>query len=397
MRDDKNNRVRQGMKTFDLSPERPAFFAGRLAKLLRSRAVAAVFAMVAIAVGASGLCSSVAKAEESSPPNPALQAGLDFYKGKTINFISPSRPGGGIDSQVRALAPYLGTYLHATVRVESIPAGNTIGGQNAAAAAKPDGLTLGYLNTLNDLEHVITNTPGLSFNVEDVNILLGAVQTSYTWVASTSPQCSKITSWETFIKAGTESQPVMEITEANGSVTGLARLGLTVFRGNIRLISGYSTEAQLNQGFFRGDGCVIMTSANSIGPLVQGGKGVPLAITGPVDSRSAYAKSYEHVPTIAQLVERDAQLLQTDEQKSAAKALDALSTGLGGGPFLPKGTPTERVLAMRAAAKWAVENPGWIQEVLKHGNNPGYVSAEEARAAYLNALEVVKPFASLLN
>jgi hypothetical protein len=52
---------------------------------------------------------------------------------------------------------------------------------------------------------------------------------------------------------------------------------------------------------------------------------------------------------------------------------------------------------MRAAAEWAAHNPGWIQEVLKHGNNPGYVSPEDARAAYLNALEVIKPFASLLN
>jgi tripartite-type tricarboxylate transporter receptor subunit TctC len=387
------------MKISSISSERPASFcAGRLAELLRSRFFMISLVAAAIAVGVCGPGSSVTKAEDPSSPNPpAPQAGLDFYKGKTITFISPSRPGGGIDSQVRALAPYLGTYLHAAVRVESIPAGNTIGGQNAAAAARPDGLTLGYLNTLNDLEHVVTNTPGLSFNVEDVNIVLGAVQTSYTWVVSTSPKCSNITNWETFLKAGTESEPVLEITEANGSTTGLAKLGLIVFGGNTRLISGYSTEAQLNQGFFRGDGCVIMTSANSIGPLVQGGKGLPIAITGPVDPRSAYAKSYEHVPTVAQLVETDARFVQTDEQKSAAKALEALSTGLGGGAFLPKGTPTERVLAMRAAAKWAAHNPEWIQEVRKHGNNPGYVSPEEARAAYLNALEAIKPFASLLN
>ncbi|HVB06465.1 MAG TPA: hypothetical protein VNF07_09515, partial [Acidimicrobiales bacterium] len=95
-----------------------------------------------------------------------LQKGLNFYKGKTVTFIIPSSVGGSVDQLGRDLSVAMGQYLGATFNVENIPTGNLIPGQDALAASKPDGLTIGEGNIPADILDQLTNAfKGVNFNI----------------------------------------------------------------------------------------------------------------------------------------------------------------------------------------------------------------------------------------
>src|SRR3546814_15338497 len=81
---------------------------------------------------------------------PAAQAA---YPEHPINMIVSYGPGGGTDLVARALAPYIEKYLGKNARIVVVNrpgAGGEIGFAEVARA-KPDGYTIGFLNTPNIL------------------------------------------------------------------------------------------------------------------------------------------------------------------------------------------------------------------------------------------------------
>src|SRR3546814_8428375 len=81
---------------------------------------------------------------------PAAQA---VYPEHPINMIVSYGPGGGTDLVARALAPYIEKYLGKNARIVVVNrpgAGGEIGFAEVARA-KPDGYTIGFLNTPNIL------------------------------------------------------------------------------------------------------------------------------------------------------------------------------------------------------------------------------------------------------
>src|SRR3954469_21432370 len=65
------------------------------------------------------------------------------FKGRTIEVILGSAPGGGTDGTTRLVGTYLEKYLpgHPTMRYRNVPGGHGTKGLNYFAKAKPDGLT----------------------------------------------------------------------------------------------------------------------------------------------------------------------------------------------------------------------------------------------------------------
>lgn len=71
-----------------------------------------------------------------------------FYKGKVINYIVATKPGGGYDSYARVIGKYMQKYIPGTtVIVKNLPGAGHIIGANETYLAKPDGLTIGTFNT----------------------------------------------------------------------------------------------------------------------------------------------------------------------------------------------------------------------------------------------------------
>ena len=70
----------------------------------------------------------------------------DFYKGKTVTLFAGQPPGGGIDSEMRLVAQFLGRFIPGapTIVARNMQgAGGLILGNHLYSVAKPDGLTLG--------------------------------------------------------------------------------------------------------------------------------------------------------------------------------------------------------------------------------------------------------------
>jgi tripartite-type tricarboxylate transporter receptor subunit TctC len=73
-------------------------------------------------------------------------AAQDFYRGKTLTLIAGQPPGGGIDSEMRLVALFLGKFIPGQPKVLPMNmqgAGGIILGNHLYSVAKPDGLTLG--------------------------------------------------------------------------------------------------------------------------------------------------------------------------------------------------------------------------------------------------------------
>jgi tripartite-type tricarboxylate transporter receptor subunit TctC len=70
----------------------------------------------------------------------------DFYRGKTITLFAGQPPGGGIDSEMRLVARFLGKFIAGEPGILPMNmqgAGGIILGNHLYSVAKPDGLTLG--------------------------------------------------------------------------------------------------------------------------------------------------------------------------------------------------------------------------------------------------------------
>jgi tripartite-type tricarboxylate transporter receptor subunit TctC len=70
----------------------------------------------------------------------------DYYKGKTVTLFAGQPPGGGIDSEMRLVAHYLGKFIpgEPNIVARNMPgAGGMVLGNHLYSVAKPDGLTLG--------------------------------------------------------------------------------------------------------------------------------------------------------------------------------------------------------------------------------------------------------------
>jgi hypothetical protein len=72
--------------------------------------------------------------------------GQDIYRGKTITLFAGQPPGGGIDSEMRLVALFLGKFIPGEPKILPMNmqgAGGIILGNYLYSVAKPDGLTLG--------------------------------------------------------------------------------------------------------------------------------------------------------------------------------------------------------------------------------------------------------------
>src|SRR5262249_38204861 len=70
----------------------------------------------------------------------------DFYRGKTLTLLAGQPPGGGIDSEMRLVAQYLGKFIPGEPQLlaRNMPgAGGMVLGNYLFSVAKPDGLIIG--------------------------------------------------------------------------------------------------------------------------------------------------------------------------------------------------------------------------------------------------------------
>lgn len=107
----------------------------------------------------------------------STQADLDFYKGKILNYIVATKPGGGYDAYARLIGKYMQKYLPgSTVVIKNVPGAGHIIGANETFMAKPDGLTIGTFNT-GLIYSQIVGQQGIRFDL-----------TKYSWIGKANSE-----------------------------------------------------------------------------------------------------------------------------------------------------------------------------------------------------------------
>ena len=107
----------------------------------------------------------------------ATQADLDFYKGKVLNYIVATKPGGGYDAYARLIGKYMQKHLPgSTVVIKNVPGAGHIIGANETFMAKPDGLTIGTFNT-GLIYSQIVGQQGIRFDL-----------TKYSWIGKANSE-----------------------------------------------------------------------------------------------------------------------------------------------------------------------------------------------------------------
>lgn len=173
-----------------------------------------------------------------APLSPARAA--DFYEGKTIRLIAGTTPGGGFDTYARTIARRLPAHIPGNPRivVQNMPGGGFVIAANYLyRVAKPDGLTLGIMNSGVVMRQLL-DSPGLEFDARRFG-WLGAAE-------GATPVCAimAFTGLETLDDVLNAKKPV--VIGAAGTVTREMPLILERFVGvKLKLVEGYQGTSQV--------------------------------------------------------------------------------------------------------------------------------------------------------
>ncbi len=313
--------------------------------------------------------SSSTSAASSSPPNIPNNP----FAGKTIRLISSGSAGSTHDLALRAAAPYLAKYLHATTDVVDMPGGGQLKAWNYVAAATPDGLTFGTSDIQGLLGNRWEKVPNETPNIQDLTYLGfvgGGVGGGAKVLYSVNTNAAPLTNIFTLVKDHTI--PVKYL----GSVGDVSVPLLTKIYNipEVSLTSYKDSLAQL-QGIMRGDGQICnKTWGGSWAAYVTSGKGKVLLEWSMRPSWSIDP----NVPTLATLMKKDPPATAADKAalEANASALDAGMALMG-----PAGIPADKVAILQAAVKWTVEQPGFIAQSTKSKLSTTYESPAQEIAA----------------
>ncbi|HET9078706.1 MAG TPA: hypothetical protein VFN68_17355 [Acidimicrobiales bacterium] len=331
--------------------------------------------------GSSSSHSSAANTSATTAANSGSSAGsssgsvapdMSYFKGKTITFIAPDKPGGSFDEWSRLLAPVMGQYLNATVNVENVPPGNTIVGQNQLAASSPDGLTIGWLNVGEDVADVVKGAGGINFSLSKVGIVGAPGFGQMVLVAEPNSP------YKTFAELQKASGTVKSLDVTKGTGDTVERVLLGAYGINAKIITGYESSKDLAAGFLRGDGQIAEEELAVFQNAISAGKAIPLWVSEAVPSQNPVYAQMKSVPTLQQLIQSNPP--QGQQQADAVKVLESI-TQVAQVVAAPPGVAAGKLAALQAAMKYAMSQPSVKAQALKESLVPTFYDAQQTTQA----------------
>ena len=155
----------------------------------------------------------------------ALPAAAQSYPARTIRFIVPFPPGGGVDIVARAVGEKLAPRLGQPIVIDNKPGAGTTIGTDAAAKSAPDGYTL-LVGPVGGQAIVHSMFRKLSFDIR--RDLAPVVKIGYGTIAFVVPQSSPARSVRDFVAAAKASPG--KLTFASSGTGGLIHLTGELFK-----------------------------------------------------------------------------------------------------------------------------------------------------------------------
>ncbi|WP_429886583.1 Bug family tripartite tricarboxylate transporter substrate binding protein [Geoalkalibacter halelectricus] len=286
-----------------------------------------------------------------------LGASEPFYKGKTVNIVVRSGPGGGNDFYARLLARHIGRHLTGnpdTVVTNMPGGGGLVAANHIYHRARKDGTEFGLLSR--DVASVQRlGATGVRYDARNFAVLGNMGSDTYIWVVRN----------EFPIKDMNDLRHFNGIVRFGGTGAGTASVqSIRLFKADglpVEVIFGFDGTAERIVALIRGD---IDGTSGSYGSLLPSIRQENLRVIGRFGSDPELA----HVP--------NARMIITPERRALAALMAApleMSRPLLSGP----GTPEERVAELRTAIKDALHDPRLLDEAKRADRDIGWTSAEE--------------------
>lgn len=257
------------------------------------------------------------------------QQAREFFEGKRLTYIVPSKPGGGYDTYARLITRHLEKYLPVkSIRVENHPGAGGIVGANRLFHARPDGLTIGAIHT-GMIYTQLMEKQGVRFDLNkfvwigkasaDPRVLIVGAQSGYSSINDL------IQSRETvlFGSSGVGSASHNDSLIIN-RLLGIKFRTVPFLGGNDGVIS-----------IMRNEVVALYASYASVRPFVENGNGRILLHVGGADFLG------DEIPAAESLI-------SSAEGKLMIDFIASMST-LGRLSAAPPGTPTDRLALLRSA------------------------------------------------
>lgn len=317
----------------------------------------------------TGAASTTAASSSSNPPNIPNNP----FAGKTIRLISSGAAGSTHDLALRAAAPYLAKYLHATTDVVDMPGGGQLLAWNYISKAAPDGLTIGTTDIqgllANRWEKVPNETPNIQ-NLSYLGFVGGGVAGGAKVLFSVNTNKAPLTSIFTLVQDHTTKVTYL------GSVGDVSvPMLFKIYNIPYTALTTYSGSLAELQGILRGDGELSSkTWGGSWASFVTSGKGKVLV---EFSMRKTWGID-PNVPTLYTLLQKNPPATASEKAALEANA-SALDAGMG--LFGPAGIPANKLAILQAAVKWTVAQPGFIAQSQKSKLSTAYESPQQEIAA----------------
>lgn len=300
---------------------------------------------------------------------PAHSSTHDFYKGKTIRFITAFSPGGAFDVYTRAVARHFHKHVpgNPTTFVENMTgAGGIIQANYMFQRAKPDGLTIG--NNIGGLIlQQILGAKGIEFDGRKFEYIgVPSVDESVCALTKTSG-VTNINQWF----AAKEPLKLGGVGPG-GTLSDVARTLHAALGLPIRVIDGYKGVADVR----------LAADAGELAGYCGGWESVKLQWRKALDAGQVSvvlqvsAKKNPELPHIPLAIE----FAKTEEARQLLKYAVHDTAIMQRLFFLPPGTPKDRVRLLRKSFLDTLKDPEYIAEAGKASLTIGPVTGEEVDA-----------------
>jgi tripartite-type tricarboxylate transporter receptor subunit TctC len=271
----------------------------------------------------------------------------DFYKGKNINFIIGTAPGGGYDAYSRLIARHIGKHLpgQPSVVPQNMPGAAGIRAANYLYNVAPkDGTVIGMVDQAVYLDQIL-GTAGLNVDATKLNWIGRILSNSAVLYARQGAAVKKIEDVFTH--------------ELIVSTSGAAsRLNWTVLNSllgmKFKIIPGYQGSNDSRMALVRGEVDALSQPWPVLkveGEQLLRDKQINLLLQTGADKHP----ELPHVPRMIDLAK--------NEEDKVLLALFASPSTIGRSVTAPPDIPAERVQALRQAFMAAIHDPALIDEV----------------------------------
>lgn len=301
------------------------------------------------------------------------QDGVAFYKGRSINYVAATAPGGGYDFYARLVSAEMEKHLPgSTFVVRNMPGAGHLVGANYIANSKPDGLTIGIFNT-GLIYNQLIGLPGVRFDLAKMS-----------WIgkAASDPRVIAVgagTPFKTFDDLR-NSKDVMKFAIGGiGSAAYVETVMLkNAFNLPLRIITGYNGGADM-LAMRRGEVDASVGSLSTLGAFAESGHGRLVVQIGGSDRAAPQLSTFA-----------------TDKRSKDLIALVQSQGELSRFTVGPAGIPNDRLEALRLAFRKTMESKDVQDKVRKAGRplDPAY--GEDVARAIRAALDQTPETIALL-